>query len=80
MIAVGKSPGTIYYGVDNCFRRSLPRAGCVVSDVGNRALSRDVTAAMFALFSNLKTNLKTLTLHTSTYISNSATRRPVEKV
>ena len=76
MIAVGKSPGTIYYGVDNCFQRSLPRAGCVVSDVGNRALSRDVTAAMFVLFSNLKT----LTLHTSTYISNSATRRPVEKV
>ena len=80
MIAVRKSTGTIYYGVGNCFQRSLPHAGCVVSDVGNRALSRDVTATMFVLFPNLKTNLKTLTLHTSTYISNSATRRPVEKL
>ena len=76
MIAVRKSTRTICHNVGNCFQRSLPHAGCVVSDVGNRALSRDVTAAMFVLFPNLKT----LTLHTSTYISNSATRRPVEKL
>ena len=52
MIAVRKSTGTIYYGVGNCFQRSLPHAGCVVSDVGNRALSLDVTAAMFVFNNN----------------------------